>query len=370
MPRAITKTQRWLDLLAYLVGRRLPVSVDELMERLPAYSAQTNLDSARRVFERDKEELRKAGIPIETVRYSMHYGKEQAEGYRLAARDFYLPYLKLIKADQLTASLSSASSAVPLAEEDARDALEALRRLAELSEIPFAEDARSAYAKLALDLRPAAVREEPLLMASIAPPARADTAAAASPAMAVPEGVTARSLADALQERRRVRFRYHGARRGKSTEREVAPYGIMFTGGHWYLVAQDSARSDIREFRLTRMEALEVGEPGGYEIPPDFHLRDRLDRQAWELGEPESAVEAQVRFRFPRGLWAERNRFGELVSSEADGSQLRSFSVRQPDAFLRWLLSLEGEAELLEPPVLKEGFQQMAKAVAKVYGGS
>jgi proteasome accessory factor C len=214
------------------------------------------------------------------------------------------------------------------------------------------------------------VREELMVMAGMASASCADVVAEAGPAMRVPEGVTARSLADALRERRRVRFRYQGARRGRPTQREVAPYGVMFTGGHWYLVGWDKARSDIREFRLSRMEALEVEEPASYEIPADFHLRDRLDRQAWELGEPEAAVQALVRFRFPRGLWAERNGFGELVSSEADGGQLRSFQVRQPDAFLRWLLSLEGEAELLDPPALRNSFQQMARAVAEVYGGS
>ncbi|CAN5199353.1 hypothetical protein BH24GEM2_BH24GEM2_13450 [soil metagenome] len=77
-----------------------------------------------------------------------------------------------------------------------------------------------------------------------------------------------------------------------------------------------------------------------------------------------------MRFRFPRGLWADRNGFGELVSSEGDGAQLRRFQVRQPDAFLRWLLSLEGEAELLEPASLRNSFQQMARAVAEVYAGS
>jgi proteasome accessory factor B len=374
MPRAITKTQRWLDLLTYLVGRRLPVAVDELMERLPAYARQPNPDTARRTFERDKDELRKAGIPIETVRYSVNYGSDQAEGYQLSARDFYLPYLKLLKADGLTASTPpgvrpSASAELPLAEEEARDALEALRRLAELPASPFAEDARSAYAKLALDLEPVAVREEPVVMASMAPAAYGDVVAEAHPPLMAPEGVTTRSLADALRERRRVCFRYHGARRGRPTLREVAPYGVMFTGGRWYLVGWDANRSDIREFRLSRMEALEVGEPGGYEIPSDFHLRDRLDRQAWELGEPEAAVKATVRFRFPRGLWAERNGFGQLVSNEADGAQLRSFQVRQSDAFLRWLLSLEGEAELLEPAPLRESLQQMARAVAEVYAG-
>ena len=30
-----TKLQRWLDIIAYLVGRRLPVSADELMRGVP-----------------------------------------------------------------------------------------------------------------------------------------------------------------------------------------------------------------------------------------------------------------------------------------------------------------------------------------------
>jgi hypothetical protein len=34
----ISKLQRWLDIIAYLVGRRLPVSADELMRGVPSYT--------------------------------------------------------------------------------------------------------------------------------------------------------------------------------------------------------------------------------------------------------------------------------------------------------------------------------------------
>jgi hypothetical protein len=60
-----TKLQRWLDLIAYLVGRRLPVAVEELMEKVPAYAEKWNTGedtpraTRRRTFERDKEELRR-----------------------------------------------------------------------------------------------------------------------------------------------------------------------------------------------------------------------------------------------------------------------------------------------------------------------
>ena len=48
--------------------------------------------TVRRMFERDKDELKAFGIPIETVRFTINYGHEQQDGYRLARKDFHLPY--------------------------------------------------------------------------------------------------------------------------------------------------------------------------------------------------------------------------------------------------------------------------------------
>ena len=36
----ITKLQRWLDLIAFLVGRRLPVSVEDIMEAVNTHDAE------------------------------------------------------------------------------------------------------------------------------------------------------------------------------------------------------------------------------------------------------------------------------------------------------------------------------------------
>jgi proteasome accessory factor B len=70
MSERISKTQRWLDLIAYLLGRRLPVAVEEIMEAGPSYAAamaggdEKASASTRRMFERDKDELRASGIPL------------------------------------------------------------------------------------------------------------------------------------------------------------------------------------------------------------------------------------------------------------------------------------------------------------------
>ncbi|MCG6988065.1 MAG: hypothetical protein LJF06_07780, partial [Gemmatimonadetes bacterium] len=102
MADKISKLQRWLDLVAYLAGRRVPATAEEVWAAVPAYVRGLEGDAkehetVRRMFERDKDDLRAAGIPIETVTFSINYGTEESHGYRLLRRDFHLPYLRLVR---------------------------------------------------------------------------------------------------------------------------------------------------------------------------------------------------------------------------------------------------------------------------------
>ncbi len=353
MADRISKTQRWLDLIAYLVGRRMAVTVGELMEKVPAYALkyrtgdETDRESVRRMFERDKKELRRLGVPIESVAIpSDELGEQQA--YRLGARDFFLPYLKLVSGQQGVQAHPAGPSkvtTVELAPEAAEAARDALRFIESVPGFPYAADARSAQRKLALGTGQEATTspEVPLLVL--------DDAGAAE----IVERV--RTLSEALLARKRVLFRYHGIHRGEATDRDVAPYGLMFQHGHWYLVGHDALRDGIRVFRVERMEPPRQKSASGdaeYEIPGDFRLRDHLGREPWELGQGgEEALKAVVRFEFPTSLWAERNQRGRLVGEESQGAQLRAFDVTQVDPFVRWVLSLEGRALVLEPPELR-----------------
>ena len=368
MEDRISKTQRWLDLIAYLVGRRMPVTVGEVMEKVPAYARKwrggtlTDQQSARRMFERDKDELRALGVPIDSIPVSGEDPGEQ-EAYRLGARDFFLPYLKLaggLRGVRERSVGRAAIGTVALAPEAASGALEALRFVESVPGFPYAAEARSAMRKLAFDTaREATPSPEgppvPLLFL--------DEAGAAD----VVERV--RTLSEALLTRKRVRFRYHGIQRGEATERDVAAYGLMFQHGHWYLVGHDALRDDIRVFRVERMEPPEANarqpKTPDYEIPEDFRLRDHLRREAWELGDANGdALRALVLFRFPVSLWAARNERGALIEERPDGSAVRAFDVSQVGPFLRWILSLEGDAVVLQPPELRAALRETAARVA------
>lgn len=364
-----TRTQRWLDLLSYLLGRRVPVPVEQIMEELPAYAEKwvdgdaTSRATARRTFERDKDDLRRLGVPLEPVPYTVGGGVDQYEGYRIAHRDFYLPYLRLISGD--TGEIEAPPGRGPrpyldvpsldLSPSEAELALEALRRATTIPAFPFADEATSALRKLAFDLDPERFPGDPVRW--VEPPGAREVLA------------RLRVLSGALLGRKRVRFAYHGIYRGRVTQREVAPYGLFFQGD-WYLVGRDDVADGIRVFRVSRMEEVIVNNKApkspDYAIPEDFSLRDYLDLRAWELGE-EEAIETEVRFRFPLSVRVERNREGEKVREEEDGAVVRRFRVARPDPFLRWILSLAGEAEILSPAELREDLQEMARRVEALY---
>lgn len=366
MAGRISKTQRWLDLIAYLLGRRVPAAVEEIMESVPAYAGAAHTAdekaraAARRMFERDKDELRRLGVPLETVSYTLNFGMETLEGYQLSRRDFYLPYLKLLSEQREgPAGPAARGQELELSAEEARLALDAVRRVAGLPAFPFTAEAKSAFRKLTFDLDPDRFTDERVLW--VDPPNAGE----------VLERL--RVLSPTLLARKRVRFSYRGIYRGETTERDVAPYGLFFQRD-WYLVGHDAARDALRVFRVARMDDLRPNgrSPGtpDYGIPEGFRLDSYLQRDAWALGEGEEpAVHAEVRFRFPASLLAERQRLGELVEERPDGSTLRHFEVQQVDPFLRWILSQEGEAEVRGPPELREAMQRMMDSVAALYGG-
>lgn len=368
MPDRITKTQRWLDLIALLLNRKLPLTVEQIMERIPAYAQAaaggdaTALATTRRMFERDKDELRAAGIPIETVRYEINYGLESLEGYRITRKDFYLPYLKVLwdtEGDGFPEMPRTylALPEVQLTPDEIAPAMDALRHVSEMDDFPFADAAASAMQKLAFDVP----------YDEHAPP----------PVLPVGRGgaddllARLRTLTDALLARKRVRFTYHGIARGEPTERDVASYGIFYNRD-WYLVGHDASRDAVRVFRVSRIEDprpnTKQPRSADYEVPDGFDLQQYVDRDAWELGEPGDSIEVDVLFSFPRSIRAERNGEGTLVEERGPEGAVRRFRVSHPGPFLRWLLSVQGEAVIVRPENLREELRVMARDALTLYG--
>lgn len=348
------KLLRWIDLIAALLRRRFPVSFDELSRDIPGYAHDgPPSETLQRMFERDKEELRSAGIAIETV----NGADGDPSQYRLKPDAFYLPYLVLSGAEGPTRDPTAGAGyralrTLALPPEEAAMLRRAAERVVALGAPPLTADATRALRKLRYDLPD-----------ELAVPNGNGTTDA--------DGTQFRALMEAIERSKQVTFAYHSIGRDATESRLVQPYGLVYLTGHWYLVAFEPRVEGIRLFRTTRMSGTRVNTkaPGtpDFTVPASFDLKAHArSRQAWELGTGD--VEAiDVHFSGLGGDVTTALRLGEALPWPAAQGTRSRFRVRRRDTFLRWLLTFAGEAVPVAPESVVDDWRTLVRDTLAVH---
>jgi predicted DNA-binding transcriptional regulator YafY len=367
------KTARWLDLVAFLLQRRFPVTREEVFEHVRGYGAAAPRgagdkpqagdaaadESARRKFERDKDELRALGIAIETVQLKDVAGDEPQSGYRLRPGGFYLPCLELTDAGERgpgggpVRGLYPGLARVPISRDELRVLDRATRRLAARTELPLASAAASARRKLAFDLPLSEAAVERVLAFPLPEEGRRSLAV----------------LQQAVARRAAVACRYYSIGRDAQEDREIEPYGLLFQWSRWYCVARARDRDALRVFRVDRMGTARplAGEPPHFAVPDSFDVRRYLHRAPWELGD-QPATAVRVRFGFPEARWVVSRGVGRVVDHLLeDGGARVEFAVRERPAFLRWLLTFRRQATVEWPDDVARDLEALRQRVARIY---
>jgi predicted DNA-binding transcriptional regulator YafY len=352
------KAARWLDLLAYLLQHRFPVTREEIYAHVAAYRDEADAatddkarESLRRKFERDKDELRTLGITIETVSLGQHSGDEANTGYRLPARDFYLPYLELGGRDAEHAYAGLAR--ILIVKEDVATLDRATARVAQSGLPALAAAAASARRKLEFDL--------PLPVRAVERVLSRPLTGEAAEALEV--------LQRAVAERTAVRCRYFAIGRDTEEVRLLEPYGLFFSWGRWYVVAWARERQAMRVFRVDRVRDAELlkGKDATFEVPDGFSIRAYVGRAPWELSET-PPITVRVRFEFPESRWVLAQGVGDAVDDLLeDGGAVLAFGVRDVQPFLRWLLTFRGRVHVLEPVTMAHELDALRRKVAALY---
>ncbi len=287
--------ERVLNLLIYLLESSNPVTSNDIRNTVHGYADQTD-EAFHRMFERDKQVLRRLGVPIRLEPMDVW---EIDEGYVVDPDEYAIPDPALTQEERL--ALSVAARMVRLGGTEA--GVGAIIKLGGMERGDGLE------------------------------PLRADLGEGAE---------VLGELFGAISERRKVRFEYRGQARA------VEPYGMAHRRGHWYLVGNTTDGERI--YRVDRIETLEVGErEKSFTKPKGFDIRKSVDSQPWEAGsDPE--VEAKVRFDSEVAWWAARS-----LGLEETGRELTTtVAVVNREAFVGWVLSFGDAAEVLEPPELRE----------------
>ncbi|HLI37934.1 MAG TPA: WYL domain-containing protein, partial [Streptosporangiaceae bacterium] len=206
------KTERLLSLVVCLLSTRRYLTAEQIREAVGVYPDQP--EAFKRMFERDKEELRELGIPLETGRVSPL--DEEEAGYRIRRQAYELPEIRLEPDEAAVLGLAAR-----------------VWRHAELA---------GAVAGALLKLRAAGVDTS----------SGADGTEGADGAEgAAFQGIEPRVHTDepafgplwqAVRDRRPVTFAYRAAGRGEPQRRDVEPWGVVNRHGRWYVAGRDTGR--------------------------------------------------------------------------------------------------------------------------------
>jgi proteasome accessory factor B len=166
--------------------------------------------------------------------------------------------------------------------------------------------------------------------------------------------------ADAAQERRQIRFGYRTSQ-GKTSERDVDAFAVVFGRGHWYLVGHDRERDDIRAFRLSRFtgDFSDVGP--GTDPPEGFSAADHVDRGPWVAGGEELA---EVAFA-PEMAWYAASSFrgASERGPREDGWIVVEIPMADEQEMAAWILGFGADAEVIAPAGLRAGVVALLEAV-------
>jgi len=311
----VAPEERLLNLLIALTSTRVRMDKQQIRASVYGYDQRTPGEDAKadaafeRMFERDKEDLRRLGVPLQTVVDAAHGGDI---GYRIDASAATMEPIDVTPAELAVLSLAA---------DYWHDAA-------------LGPDARQAVIKVASRVPHQAIPELPF-------GARATGSRAAV-------GV----VAEALHERRAVAFDYASSSSPPSS-RIVDPWRIVMSGGTEYLIGRDHRADAARTFRLSRIlgAVTLVGQAGAFERPHDVPLGS--------FAQGELAGTAVVALRPEAGHALRITGTAAGTDGEWD---LIEVPYRHLDAVRADILALSGAARAVSPPELVDAVRTFALA--------
>lgn len=233
---ARARTERMLNLLFVLLNSSVPLTREQIRERVPGYNGSD--EAVERMFERDKAALRDLAIPVETKPVDLFH--DDVVGYRINRKDWLMPELSLTSQERTYLAL--AASAWQTAQQRTA-AQQAVRRISaqELDSVPVVPISLAKGRK-----------HIPELLAAIA-------------------------------ANHTVSFDYVGTTDSTSIRRTVDPWRALLHSGHWYLVGFDQDKGETRMYRTDRIvgEISQLKQSVLEPMPKDFDITSLVSH--WEV---------------------------------------------------------------------------------------
>ena len=296
------------------------LTMSDIVNQLKLYG----ISAGRKALYEDIEALKAYGLDIITI-------KGRVSAYYVASRDFELPELKLLA--------DAVSSSRFLTEKKSSELLKKIENLSSVHE------AKQIQRQVYVTNRVKAMNERIYLNVDV--------------------------IHRAIAENKKIRFRYfdYNIQKKKTYRagfRICSPYALAWDDERYYLIAYYDNRQTISNFRIDRMEGVEIINEKAVPKPDNFIVADYMNSSFSMF----SGTTQDVKLRFDNQLInAVIDRFGKNITIIADGDS--HFTVRvkvkaeHPEPFFGWLFQFGTMAKIIEPCELRDRYIEMLKSVTE-----
>jgi predicted DNA-binding transcriptional regulator YafY len=324
--RAITRRQHYID--SRLRYRQDYPSGPDLVRGLhEEYGESVH----KRTLERDMNEMRDRGAPIEY--------DPRRHGYYYSDLSWQLPALDLTEGDLMALMVSDR-------------ALEGYRNS------PWYDELRSVYERLTTLLPDnVSISSEDLI---------AHVSVISDPVTRIDKDVWS-VVREGLYKQRTIAIHYKAPGHDDPAIRIIDPLHLVGHRGEWYLLCWSHHHKEVRIYALFRIKNARLRKES-FTPPEGFSVEDHID-PSFGVFVNEGAVDIAVRFdgeaasKIPERRWHS----DQEVERLPDGSIIVRFRTNQQSQVLFWVSQWGPNAEILEPPELRERAREWFAGAAERY---
>ena len=172
----------------------------------------------------------------------------------------------------------------------------------------------------------------------------------------------------AIEDHRVSLIVYQSDQATEPVEQEVYPQGFVFHRGSLYLIAWSSRRSEIRTYKMDRIEDVHSTNLKAT-IPAEFDLQEWLEHSFGVFRSNGPLQTIRIRFTRDVARYVQESRWhkSQKLTPQPDGTLIAEFHLTDTQEIKRWIMSFGPNAMVLEPRELVEDIRQDLAAMQSAY---